>query len=443
MTHSNSNVEPPDELPLIRNLHHHLTALANAHLWIKVLIGMAAGIITGVALGPTTGWLSPDTATVVGNWLAFPGQLFLTLIQMIVIPLVFASIVMGLAASENIQQLKQMGLKSVLFFVVTTAVATAIGIGMAYLLKPGDLIDKTLLQQDLGSALHTIPQSAQVPSIAELPNKVLLLLPSNPLSSMVEGQMLQVLLFAMIFGVALLTLAPGKSRPLLEVLGSLQEVCMTVVRWAMRLAPFAVFGLIAQLTAKIGFNALIGMSAYVGTVLGGLLLMLMIYLLLAFSITGIGPRRFLSAVREVMLLAFSTSSSAAVMPLSIKTAVEKLGVRQTIAQFVIPLGTTINMNGTALYQGAATVFLAQVFGVDLSIGGIVLVVLMAVGASIGSPATPGVGIIILAMVLKTVGIPVTGIALIIGVDRILDMSRTAINVCGDILASKVMDRWVD
>tara|TARA_R110000787_G_scaffold74017_9_gene164720 strand:+ start:4526 stop:5857 length:1332 start_codon:yes stop_codon:yes gene_type:complete len=443
MTHSNSNVEPPEELPLIGNLHHHLTALANAHLWIKVLIGMAAGIITGVALGPTTGWLSPDTATVVGNWLAFPGQLFLTLIQMIVIPLVFASIVMGLAASENIQQLKQMGLKSVLFFVVTTAVATAIGIGMAYLLKPGDLIDKTLLQQDLGSALHTIPQSAQVPSIAELPNKVLLLLPSNPLSSMVEGQMLQVLLFAMIFGVALLTLAPGKSRPLLEVLGSLQEVCMTVVRWAMRLAPFAVFGLIAQLTAKIGFNALIGMGAYVGTVLGGLLLMLMIYLLLAFIITGIGPQRFLSAVREVMLLAFSTSSSAAVMPLSIKTAVEKLGVRQTIAQFVIPLGTTINMNGTALYQGAATVFLAQVFGVDLSVGGIVLVVLMAVGASIGSPATPGVGIIILAMVLKTVGIPVTGIALIIGVDRILDMSRTAINVCGDILASKVMDRWVD
>lgn len=224
MNHSNSNVEPPDEPPLIRNLHHHLTALANAHLWIKVLVGMAAGIVTGVALGPTTGWLNPDTATVVGNWLAFPGQLFLTLVQMIVIPLVFASIVMGLAASENIQQLKQMGLKSVLFFVVTTAVATAIGIGMAYLIKPGDLIDKTLLQQDLGSALHTIPQSAQVPSIAELPNKVLLLLPSNPLSSMVEGQMLQVLLFAMIFGVALLTLAPGKSKPLLEVLGSLQEV---------------------------------------------------------------------------------------------------------------------------------------------------------------------------------------------------------------------------
>lgn len=438
---STGNVAP-GAAPEPLELHRYLTTLLKTHLWAKVLVGMALGMITGIALGPSTPLLDADTATVVGNWLAFPGQLFLTLVQMIVIPLVFSSIVTGLAASESIEQLRQMGTKAVVFFSLTTAVSATIGIAAAYLVKPGNLIDKQLLQADLGNALSGTVNAAEAPTLAELPHKVLMLLPSNPLGSMVEGQMLQVLLFAIIFGIALVTLARDKSRPLLDLMRSLQEVCMAVVRWAMVLAPFAVFGLIAQLTMKIGINALIGMAAYVATVLGGLLLLLGIYLALAFTVADVRPGKFLSAVRELMLLAFSTSSSAAVMPLSLKTAVEKLDVRPAIAQFVIPLGATINMNGTALYQGVATVFLAQVFGVDLSIGGIALVVLMAVGASIGSPATPGVGIIILAMVLKTVGIPVTGIALIIGVDRILDMSRTAINVCGDIIASKIIDRWV-
>jgi Na+/H+-dicarboxylate symporter len=170
--------------------------------------------------------------------------------------------------------------------------------------------------------------------------------------------------------------------------------------------------------------------------------MLCVYLVIVFVVSGMTPWRFLKSARDVQLLAFSTSSSAAVMPLTIKTAEERLGVRSSIAQFLVPLGTTVNMDGTALYQGAATVFLAQVFGIDLSLGALVLVVVTTVGASIGSPATPGVGIVILATVLGTVGIPASGIALIIGVDRILDMSRTAINVTGDLTACTVMDRWV-
>ena len=217
---------------------------------------------------------------------------------------------------------------------------------------------------------------------------------------------------------------------------------MTVVRWAMRLAPLAVFGLLAQLTSQMGLNVLLGMLVYVATVLIGLLLLLCLYLLLLYFSAGLRPMAFLSGTREVLLLAFSTSSSAAVMPLSIKTAEETLRVRPSISQFVIPLGATINMNGTALYQAVAAMFLAQVFEVDIDMLGMALIVTMAVAASIGSPATPGVGIVILAMVVTSVGIPASGIALIMGVDRILDMCRTTINVAGDLVASRVMEEWV-
>ena len=217
---------------------------------------------------------------------------------------------------------------------------------------------------------------------------------------------------------------------------------MTVVGWAMRLAPLAVFGLMAQLTTKIGLNAILGMGVYVGTVLLALLLLVCLYLLLIFLLAREQPLQFLNKTRDVLLLAFSTSSSAAVMPLSIKTVEEKLNVHPSVSQFVIPLGATINMNGTALYQGVATMFLAQVFGVDLGISALLLVIVTAVGASIGSPGTPGVGIIILAMVLETAGIPAAGIVLIMGVDRILDMSRTAVNVLGDIVAAKLMNKWM-
>lgn len=217
---------------------------------------------------------------------------------------------------------------------------------------------------------------------------------------------------------------------------------MTVVQWAMLLAPVAVFGLLAQTTMNTGLGALLGMAVYVATVLGGLLILMLVYLVIVVVVTGRNPWSFLEAIREVQLLAFSTSSSAAVMPLSIKIAEEKLNVRSSISQFLIPLGATVNMNGTALYQGVAAVFLAQVFEVNLSLPSLLLIVVMTVGASIGSPATPGVGIVILSTVLVSVGIPASGIALIIGVDRILDMSRTAINVTGDLTACLVMDRWV-
>ena len=427
----------------LKALSDSLNRLVAGRLWLKVLIGMALGIAVGILLGPSIGWVRPPLAATLSDWLALPGQLFLALIQMIVVPLVFASIVRGLAASEDVAQLRRLGFAVVTFFVVTTTVSIVIGIQLAQLVRPGEYIDSATVRASLGT-VPAPPQggTAAAPSFGDLPDKLLGLLPSNPLSSMVESQMLQVVIFAAIFGVALLMTAPERARPLLDFLGSLQEVCMTVVRVAMRLAPIAVFGLMAQLAAKIGLEALLGMAVYVLTVLAGLAILLIVFMLLVFAISGRRPLDFLSQTRELLLLAFSTSSSAAVMPLSIKTAEDRLGVRPSVAQFVIPVGATINMNGTALYQGVATIFLAQVFGIDISTGSLALLVVVAVGASIGSPATPGVGIVILAMVLNTVGIPPAGIALLMGVDRILDMSRTAVNVAGDMLACVAMDRWI-
>jgi len=410
-------------------------------LWLKVLIGMGLGLLVGALLGPSTGLIEPETGVVIGNWLAFPGRLFLATIQMIVIPLVVASVIRGLAASENIEQLKKLGLRVTLFFAATTAIAAALGLWIGGVLNPGATMPQIPIATDSTRAADSDAVVA-APSVIDLPDTLLGLLPGNPLDAMVQGEMLQIVIFSVMFGIALVSMRAKQAQPMLDLLGSLQEICMTVVRWAMRLAPLAVFGLMAQLTTTIGVGALLGMAYYVFTVVLGLLMMMCLYMLMLKVFTGRHPVSFIRESRDVLLLAFSTSSSATVMPLSIKTAEESFGVRPSISQFVIPLGATINMNGTALYQSVATVFLAQVYGVDLSWGSMTLIVAMAVGASIGSPATPGVGIVILAMVLNTVGIPTSGIALIMGVDRILDMSRTAINVTGDLVACSLMERWV-
>jgi Na+/H+-dicarboxylate symporter len=424
----------------LKGLAGYLTGLVSGQLWAKVLFGLVLGLLIGALLGPAAGLVEADTGAVVGNWLALPGMLFLAAVQMIVMPLVFASIILGLASSESAEQLRRLGTIVVAFFIVTTAIAAAIGLWVAGMLEPGRGLGPELLQQVAGAAA---PPAPAAPRLEEIPETLIRLLPGNPLGSMVEGEMLQVVIFAIVVGVALVALNPVQSKPLLDLLVSLQQVCMTVVRWAMYLAPFAVFGLMARLTSQVGLSALAGMAFYVGTVLLGLLVLLLVYLVLVWVIAEQRPGSFLRSTRELLLLAFSTSSSAAVMPLSIKTAEEQLGVRASIAQFVIPLGATINMNGTALYQGVAAAFLAQVYGIEIGAGGMALIVAMAVGASIGSPGTPGVGIVILAMVLSSVGIPSEGVALLMGVDRILDMSRTAINVAGDLVACKVMNRWVD
>lgn len=427
-------------LESLSRLSAGLQQLIRSRLWLKVLLGMVLGVGLGLLLAPSTGLVRREVSQPLVAWFAMPGRLFLALIQMIVTPLVFASVVRGLTASESLEQLKRDGTRAIVFFGTTTAAATALGIGVAYAVRPGAFIDPEKLTQP--GQVPTGTEAAQLPKLSELPDAIFNVIPDNPLASMVGGEMLQVILFAAIVGVALLAMPGQRSLPLYELLGSLQEVCMTVVGWAMKLAPLAVFGLMARLTATVGLETLAGMGVYVATVMLGLSVLAVLYLGLVSALGKRSPWRFLKATREVLLLAFSTSSSAAVMPVSIETAQRSLGVRESTARFVVPLGATINMTGTALYQGVAAVFLAQAFGVRLGPTELVLIVVTAVAASIGSPATPGVGIVILAMVLKSAGIPAVGAVLLIGVDRILDMTRTAVNVLGDLVACVVLDREV-
>jgi Na+/H+-dicarboxylate symporter len=423
--------------PSIRRLTLRLTGFVRGRLWLQVLVAMFAGIAVGMAIGPTGGWLSPSMANLVSNWLAIPGYLFLSMVQMIVIPLVVASIILGMTSSRDMAQLRSMGMRTGLFFLFTTVVAALIGVLVALAVEPGTYLQAA--QLPVRSATE-VAGAATAPSLTTLPAQLVGVVPTNPLQASVEQNMLQVVVFAIFVGVALVTMDANLARPLVDLLGAVQEVSMVVVRWAMYLVPAAVFGLMTQLTARMGLDALLGMGVYVLTVLGALLLAFA-FLMLVYAVgRRRSPRVFLRASRDVLLLAFSTSSSAAVMPLTIRTAEESLGVQKGVSRFVIPLGTTINMAGTALYQVIATLFLAQVYQVEVGLSGLLLVVVLAVGASIGSPGTPGIGIVILSMMLGTVGIPAEGIALIIGVDRVLDMSRTTLNVAGDLVAASVIDQ---
>ncbi len=426
----------------LKYLAGRLDRLVQNRLWMKVLIGLGLGIVFGFLLGPELGLLKPGTVGVITAWLALPGQLFLALIQMIVVPLVVASVVRGLAANSDPRALRNIGLAALSFILLTTVIGTVTGIGLGQIIQPGHHIDSAALSETIDVAGTEKLPAAGFPAVEEVPAKVVGLFPSNPMASMVSGEMLQVILFAAILGFALISIPAAQAQPLFDLLGALQEVSMRVVSWAMYLAPFAVFGLITRLVANLGLEVLTGMFMYVVTVIGGLLVMALIYLVIVRLVVHIPLRTFLHQMKELLLLAFSTSSSAAVMPLTLKLAENTFRVKPGIARFLVPLGATINMTGTALYQGVATVFLAQVFQVELTFVNYVFVVTMAIAASIGSPATPGAGIVILSMVLEGVGIPAAGVALLLGVDRILDMCRTAINVLGDVVMCCVTDRFI-
>ncbi|MCB0364464.1 MAG: dicarboxylate/amino acid:cation symporter [Bdellovibrionaceae bacterium] len=431
------------EAQALINLTQGLKKLVAKHLWAKILFGLFLGLAVGLLLSPNLNLVSPRMAEVTTSWLALPGQLFLSLVQMVVIPLVFASVVRGVAAGDSIEQLKSLGLKVGLYYLFTTIVAVSIGLAIASAIQPGRHMDKEtvskMLPQDSKQSGPDVTNGITTPSLKEI---IPSLIPQNPLGAIVGGEMLQIVLLALFMGIALMSLREDVARPLLELLNSLQQVSMVVIHWAMYLAPIAVFGLMTRLMYQVGLDALLGLGIYVGTVLLGLALVMVFYMVLLTFMSHQNPWNFLGQIREVQLLAFSTSSSAAVMPLTIETAQKKLGIRPSIAQFLIPLGTTINMDGTALYQGVATVFLAQIFQIDLSFGQMILVVVTATAASIGAPGTPGVGIVVLSMILSSIGVPPSGIVLIMGVDRVLDMCRTIINVSGDLTAASIMDRLV-
>ena len=426
---------------LIR-LSDQLSGLLQARLWLQVLIAMVLGVVAGIMLGPTANLVPARISVLVANWVALPGQLFLLAIQFVVIPLVVASVVRGICAGRGSNNLGRMSSGTITFFLLTTIVAVLIGVGITLIVQPGTLIDGVSIRLAFADGQAPAAAAAGVPNLSEFPGVITALFPRDPLTSFVSGNMLQIVVTAAIIGIALLTMPEEQSKPLLELLGSIQAVCMVIVKWVLRFAPLAVFGLLAEITAKVGITTLLGTGLYVIVAVSGLVFLFFVYLLIGWSVSGVTPATFIRHSRECLLLAFSTSSSAAVMPVTLATVEEKFKVPDYITRFVIPLGTTINMGGTALYQGIATIFLAQVFNVDIGLAGILLIVVMATGAAIGSPGTPGVGIVILATILTSVGIPAAGIAIILGVDRPLDMLRTVVNVTGDMVACLVAQRFM-
>lgn len=406
-------------------------------LWFKVIVGMILGLILGLLLSPSAfAMVDEKLSFMLAPWIALIGNIFLALIKMIVIPLVVSSIILGIVSAQSVETLKKLGFFIFPYFVLTTLVAVVLGIINTTIINPGSYVSKEVISQM--SVANT--QVAKTIQNISIPDMIVDLIPVSVAKAELAGNILAFVVLAIFVGVALLNLKEEESKPLVDLSKSIQAFSMKIVEWAMKLAPYAVFGLICNITIKIGFQAISSMFMYILTVLFGLILLLCFYLIIVYLSSNMKPFQFLGKIKEVQLMAFSTSSSAAVMPLSINTAETKLNIPPTISKFVIPLGATINMDGTALYQVSAAVFLTQIFGIDLSFFELVILALTTVGASIGTPSTPGVGIVILATILQSIGVPLEGIALILGVDRILDMCRTTINVTGDLTASLFMKR---
>jgi Na+/H+-dicarboxylate symporter len=332
-----------------------------------------------------------------------------------------------------------MGGGLLLYFVGTTLIAITIAIVMAYVFEPGKMIYES--GGFNGGSEQSLEVEATQTSLTDLPTLISDLIPNNPLETILSTEMLGVVIFTVIIGMALLRMQESDSKELIKLITATQKICMTVISWAMRLVPIAVFGLIAALVSRVGFEGLVGLGYYAMVVIIGLVILLVVYLIIVGSITNIGIGNFLNAAREPQLLAFSTASSAAVMPLSMEAADKKLGVQSKVSDFVIPIGASINMDGTALFQCITALFMAQAYGIDLGLGGLLLITFTLIGASIGTPAIPGGGVIILASVLQSSGIPTEGLIIVIGIDRLLGMFRTAINVTGDLVACVVFDRF--
>lgn len=413
----------PRPILALQDMYRHLQRLVETRLWLKVLIAMFLGIGLGVVLSEDAALVPSRVAAPVIDWLALPGLLFIRLIQMIMIPLVVTSVIRGIVGGGDPAELKVLGPRVAMFFLIFTVAAIIIGIGVASWLRPGDLLAAQGWAADVAAPAIATERPTITSFITDL-------LPENPLASMVSGEMLSIVAFAIIAGIAMLSLDAPTAEPVIRLLGAVQEICMTIIRWAMKLAPLAVFGLMCQVTASVGWSALSGLGMYVFAVLLAMALLALANVLVSWW-CGVKPGKFLAGCRDMMLLAFSTASSAAVMPLSLKTAMEKFHIRESIARFVVPVGTIINMNGTAAFQAIAAIFLAQVYGLDLGTPAIVMMVVTTVAASIGTPSAPGAGVIVLATVLSSVGIPVEGIGIIIGVDRLLGMVRSSLNVMND------------
>ena len=403
----------------------------------RIMLGMVAGVFLGLLfqfiLGEKEDVLIPlglfDLALkgfFVDGLFHIGGQIFIASLKMLVVPLVFISLVCGTCSLSDPKKLGRLGGKSIALYLTTTAVAITVAISLALLVSPGVGYD--------------VPTEAafdakQAPTLTQV---IINMFPTNPINAMAEGNMLQVIVFALLFGIAM-ALSGESGKRVAKVFDDLNTVVLKLVTILMNLAPIGVFCLMAKLFTTIEMGLILGLAKYFFTVLAALFIHALInYSALLKILTGLSPVTFLTKMKDACMFAFSTSSSSATMPVTLETATKKLGAHNSVASFTVPLGATINMDGTAIMQGVATVFIAQVFAVDLTISDYLMVILTATLASVGTAGVPGVGLIMLAMVLNQVGLPVEGIAIIMGVDRLLDMTRTAVNVTGDCMVTCVV-----
>lgn len=377
----------------------------------------------------------------------FTGELFLRLLKFIAVPVVLCSLVVGASTMTDVRKLGRVGGTTLGIYIATTAAAIVIGLVLVNVVKPGSFVSEVVRDQLAAERLgesQTRVDTAVKPDVWAV---LLAIVPENPFAAIasLKFEILQVVTFALLLGLALGMLAGGKGKPAIDAFDALNEALLKIVSWVMAIAPVAVFALIAQTIASTGLGAFGALGAYVGCVVGGLALVLFVeYPILLRLLAKISPRRFFRAVAPAQLTAFSTSSSNATLPVSLRCAEERLGVPKNLASFVLPLGATINMDGTALYQAVAAVFICQLYGVDLSTSEQLMILLTATLASIGTPGVPGVGLIMIIVILEQLGVASAttagGIAVILGVDRILDMCRTTLNVTGDLMTLSIVAR---
>tara|TARA_B110000467_G_scaffold16503_1_gene14455 strand:+ start:183 stop:1421 length:1239 start_codon:yes stop_codon:yes gene_type:complete len=396
-------------------------------LTVKIITGMILGFLTGLLINV----LSLNSNEMINIYLVNGlfdtiGSIFISSLKLMVVPLVFFSLSTGVASFDKDKKLSVIALKTISLYLLTTAIAISLGLFIAILFSPGEGLNLT------SSAEYITPSPPGIKSV------IIDIFPTNPIAAMAEGKMLQIIIFSIFFGVALRSIK-DKNSELVKIMESTTNVVMKMVFILINLAPFGVYCLMANLFATQGIGIVGNLFQYFLLVVFVLIIHgFVVYPALLYSFTKIKPFGFYKKLRPVMLFAFSTSSSNATMPVTLKTVTQDLGVNPKIASFTIPLGATVNMDGTAIMQGVATIFIANAYNVDLSTIDYLMVILTATMASIGTAGVPGVGLIMLAMVLSQVGLPTEGIALILGVDRLLDMIRTVVNVTGDSTVSTIV-----
>lgn len=378
-------------------------------------------VVVGLFLG--------DTAIVpVKTWIAPVGTMFINLIKMMIVPVVLCSLIVGMTSMGDMKKLGRIGIKTVAFYLVTTAIAIVIGFGVAGVIEPG-----------VGMALpaEAAPKVKEAPSIMQV---FVNMIPKNPIESMAKADILPVIVFALFIGAGIISVGGKKGALLINVFDSGAEVCYKVIAMIMRLAPIGVFCLLLPVVVQNGPKVLLPLlSVIMAMAVGSVIHALVVYSGIAAAVGHMSPVKFFRGMAEAMVIAFTTCSSAGTLPVNMKNIQEKLGVKRDIASFILPLGATINMDGTALYMGVCSLFIANVYNIPLTVDQMMLIILTGTLASIGTAGVPGAGLIMLAMVLQSVGLPMEGLALVAGIDRVLDMFRTTLNITGDAAVAVAID----